>query len=88
MKSTGMRRFLFPKKKKAAGEKKTQKTHKKHKKPNNPQKHPVVWLQGWELNRSCLRWLNKDTLLSFGSNAASQAEGKQGYTYSEPAKLL
>lgn len=83
MKSTGMRRFLFPKKKKASGKK-----NPKNQKTNNPQKHPVVWLQGWELNRSCLRWLNKDTLLSFGSNAASQAEQKQGYTYSEPAKLL
>lgn len=77
MKSTCMKKFLFPKQKKAAGKKK-----------GGEEESSVVWLQGWELNRSCLQWLNKDTFLSFGSNATSQAEGKWGYPYSEPAKLL
>lgn len=78
MKSTCMKKFLFPKKKKNCREKKKEKE----------KKSSVVWLLAWELNRSCLQWLSKDTLLSFGSNAASQAEGKWGYTYCEPAKLL
>lgn len=72
-----MRKFLFLKKKNAAGEKNQQLT----------KKSSSMWLHAWELNRSCLHWLNKDTLFSFGSKAAAQAEGKWGYKYSEPANV-